>query len=114
MDTQQQILIEQRVANGKKSLGVAYLLLFFLGGFGAHRFYLGRTASAIAILVLVWGGVVLSAILIGIPMLIIGGIWILVDIFLLPGMVAMDMQRLRATTTQEINALAGVQSQINR
>ncbi|MFN3661738.1 NINE protein [Yoonia sp.] len=106
MDTQQQILLEQRVANGKKSLGVAYLLLFFLGGFGAHRFYLGRMGTGFAILFLVWGGVLLSAILIGIPMLIIGGIWVLVDIFLLPSMVELDTQRLRATAAQEINAMA--------
>ena len=29
----------------KKSLFVAFLLLFSLGGLGAHRFYLGRTVS---------------------------------------------------------------------
>ena len=38
--------------SGKKSSGICYLLWFFLGGFGAHRFYLGRTGSAIAMLVL--------------------------------------------------------------
>lgn len=30
---------------GRKSAGVAYLLWFFLGTFGAHRFYLKRTMS---------------------------------------------------------------------
>ncbi|WP_342071324.1 TM2 domain-containing protein [Yoonia algicola] len=102
MDTQQQILIEQRISNEKKSTGVAYLLWFFLGGLGAHRFYLGKTGSAIAILVLIIGGALLSAILIGIPMLIIGGIWLIVDIFLIPGMVAQDIQRLRNNALQEI------------
>ena len=29
----------------KKSVGVAYLLWAFFGGFGAHRFYLGRSGS---------------------------------------------------------------------
>ena len=29
----------------KKSIGVSYLLWFFLGGLGAHRFYNGRTGS---------------------------------------------------------------------
>ena len=33
----------------KKSAVVAYLLWFFLGGLGVHRFYLGRTGSGIAI-----------------------------------------------------------------
>ena len=30
---------------GRKSAGLAYLLWFFLGTFGVHRFYLKRTAS---------------------------------------------------------------------
>ena len=30
-----------------KSKGVAYLLWFFLGGFSAHRFYLGKVGSGI-------------------------------------------------------------------
>lgn len=33
-----------------KSKGVAYLLWFFLGIFSAHRFYLGKTGSAIVYL----------------------------------------------------------------
>ena len=103
MDTQQQILVEQRVNNEKKSTGVAYLLFLFLGGFGAHRFYLGKTGSAVAILILVIGGMLLSAIIIGIPMLIIGSIWLIVDIFLIPGMVAQDVQRLRDNAMQEIS-----------
>ena len=32
ISTQEQILIEQRVTNEAKSIGVAYLLWFFLGG----------------------------------------------------------------------------------
>lgn len=34
-----------------KSVGVAYLLWFFLGGFGGHRFYLGKTGTAILMVV---------------------------------------------------------------
>jgi len=32
-----------------KNLLAAYLLWFFLGIFGAHRFYLGRTGSAVGV-----------------------------------------------------------------
>src|SRR5690349_1865524 len=42
LSTQEQMLIEQRVANEAKSTGLAYVLWFFLGGLGMHRFYLGR------------------------------------------------------------------------
>jgi TM2 domain-containing membrane protein YozV len=36
----------------KKSTGAAYLLWFFLGGLGGHRFYLGQTGTAITQLIL--------------------------------------------------------------
>ncbi len=36
----------------KKSLLVAYLLWFFLGYVGAHRFYLGKLISGLVMLVL--------------------------------------------------------------
>lgn len=32
---------------GDKSLAVAAILCFFLGGFGAHRFYLGKIGTGI-------------------------------------------------------------------
>ena len=31
----------------EKSLGIAYLLWFFFGPLGIHRFYLGKTATGI-------------------------------------------------------------------
>src|SRR5262245_27778983 len=36
----------------KKSAGVAYVLWFFLGGIGAHRFYLEQTGTAVAQLII--------------------------------------------------------------
>jgi TM2 domain-containing membrane protein YozV len=59
----------------KKTALVAYLLWFFLGLFGAHNFYLGRTGVAITQLIL-------SLILIG---MVITIFWVLVDAFLIPG-----------------------------
>lgn len=43
----------------KKSKLVAYLMWFFLGAFGAHRFYTRRTLSAVAQLLLWVGAMVL-------------------------------------------------------
>lgn len=54
-----------------KSKTTAYLLWFFLGGFSAHRFYMGKTGSAIVYL--------LTGQLLGIG-------WI-IDLFLLGGIV---------------------------
>ncbi|HEY3242135.1 MAG TPA: NINE protein [Phycisphaerae bacterium] len=54
-----------------KSIGVAYVLWFFLGVLGIHRFYLNRVGTGV--LWLLTGGLL--------------GIGWLVDLFLIPGMV---------------------------
>jgi TM2 domain-containing membrane protein YozV len=72
-DTRVLMLFE---ANKKTAL-VAYILWFFLGLFGAHNFYLGRTGVAVAQLIL-------SLIVIG---LVITFVWVIVDAFLIPGWV---------------------------
>ncbi len=61
-----------------KSTGVAYLWWFFLGGLGAHKFYLGRPA---------WG--ILYALTLG--LLFIGLLW---DLFTLPSQVRRANEKL--------------------
>ena len=77
----QQLMFEA----SRKSAGASYLLWFFLGGLGAHRFYLGRTGTGIAQLLLA---------LLGWLPLMLGwmalGIWWLVDAFLIPDMVRVE------------------------
>jgi uncharacterized OB-fold protein len=41
------------VAQGRNRI-VAALLAFFIGGFGIHRFYLGRTVSGVLYLLFFW------------------------------------------------------------
>lgn len=88
----------------KKSTGVAYLLWFFTGGIGGHRFYMGRTGSAVFQLILsilgwttVWFGL-------GFLFLIPLGIWLLIDAFTLGGWVNAHngalMNRLNAAPRQ--------------
>ncbi len=86
--------------SAKKSTGISYLLWFFLGGFGAHRFYLGRIGSAIGMVVLLVASFVLSFFFIGVFGYLALAIWWIVDAFLIPG-IARDhntalMQRLDA------------------
>ena len=77
----------------QKNIGIAYVLLIVFGGMGLHRFYLERIGSGIVQFIL-WLAVIASIIymeqlensqvllIAGVPL----GIWVLVDLFLIPGM----------------------------
>jgi TM2 domain-containing membrane protein YozV len=62
----------------KKSVVVAYLLWFFVGLFGGHNFYLKRIGVAVTQLIL-------TVTMVG---MVITIVWILVDAFMIPGLVA--------------------------
>ncbi len=91
LDINEQILIETRVTNDGPSLVLAYLFWFFLGIVSAHRFYLGRPVSA-ALQILSY-------------FIAIGLIWLLVDVFLIPGMARDKRARMRARMVEERLAL---------
>lgn len=95
MDTQRELLIEQRVANDAKSPLVAYLLAIFLWGFGAHRIYLGRWASGLFMLALWALGWLLTPVLIGWPLVGLVCLWAAIDLFLIPGMIQDDKDDIR-------------------
>jgi TM2 domain-containing membrane protein YozV len=97
LTTQDRILIEQRVANDKPSMGTAYLLGIFLGIVGAHRFYLDRRGSGIAMLIL---SITIIGLIITIP-------WHIVDWFLIAGWVREKTEALRRDYTMQALAGAG-------
>jgi TM2 domain-containing membrane protein YozV len=68
----------------KKSIGVAYALWLFLGGFGAHRFYLKKKKTAIILLIATIVGALTSLLGVGVFILAAVGVWVLVDAFLIP------------------------------
>lgn len=70
----------------KKSAVIAYVLWWFLGTFGAHRFYLNQGGTAIAMLVITLVSVPLCLVFVGFIGLGIIGVWWIVDAFLIPGM----------------------------
>ena len=101
LSTQEQILIEQRVMNEAKSAGAAYLLWFFLGTLGAHRFYLGKTGSGVAQLLLFVLGWLTLGIFVGGVLLIALGIWWIIDAFQISGMISEQKAQLRNQLTEE-------------
>lgn len=89
LSTQQQILVETRLANEGKSVVLAYVFWFFLGFFAAHRFYL-KDGAAIFQLIL--------------NFLVIGLIWTLIDVFLIPGMVKKSREETRQRIMVDVMA----------
>ena len=74
----------------KKSLLAAYVLWFFLGYVGAHRFYLGRPVSGFIMLALSAVTLLLTLVSFGLLgfLWFVVGLWWLIDALLVPGMAA--------------------------
>lgn len=83
LDTRELLLLESEVKNRGKNMVVAYLLWYFLGYFGAHRFYMGQTGTAVTYLVLCLVGIITAIVFIGFFILFGLFIWWIVDAFLL-------------------------------
>ena len=68
-----------------KSVRVAFALWFFLGGFGAHRFYVRRPVTATAMLACWLVAFVMTFITLGLTSLFFFPlyVWVVVDVFLL-------------------------------
>ncbi|RKR03606.1 TM2 domain-containing protein [Maricaulis maris] len=86
-------MIDTRVAAESKSSGTAFLLWFFLGVFGAHRFYLGRPGTAL-LMILAW-----------VLFIVPGFVWWVVDAFLISGMIKTDNNRLRARLQSDFSMM---------
>lgn len=72
----------------KKSMLLAYVLWHFGSALAAHRFYLGVYQSALMLTGLFWGGLLLMLVWppLGLVSLAAWLIWLLADLFLIPGL----------------------------
>jgi len=93
MAEQQVIIVKQ-----EKSIGLAYVLLIFLGQLGIHRFYLGRVGTGVAQLLLGVVGWATFWLVIGFVPLAVLWIWVFIDLFLTAGMVRAANAELHAAT----------------
>ncbi len=94
---QQQRMLSDAVSSSERKLWKAYLIAIFLGGFGVHRFYLGRKWTAILMLVMNFVASIMihegttqpenvPAEIAGSAILLALLLWIMIDLFLIPGM----------------------------
>ncbi|MBJ7576939.1 TM2 domain-containing protein [Devosia sp. MC532] len=74
----------------KKSPIIAYVLWFFLGYIGVHRFYLGRVVSGLIMLAMSALFALLTFVSFGLFgfLWFIMGAWWLIDALLIPGMIS--------------------------
>jgi TM2 domain-containing membrane protein YozV len=70
----------------ERNVLLAYILWFFLGNLGVHRFYTGRAGTGVVQILLSVVGWATVWVLIGWVFLAVLWLWLIVDIFLIPGM----------------------------
>jgi hypothetical protein len=106
-------LIESRIANERKSLGLAYLLWFLFGPWGVCNWYLGKPRLAVlqiaggilgGVLFMI-GGQLIAPSLVSFVGLLILAAWVLLflaDLFLIPRRAKAHSDRLRHQYEQEL------------
>lgn len=89
LTSQELQMLSSEMAKRQKQAVVTWLLWFFLGTIGGHRYYLGRIGTAIA-QTLTLGGL---------------GIWTLIDLFLISGMIAKENENIEMNIIQDIQMM---------
>jgi|ERR1700730_428668 TM2 domain-containing membrane protein YozV len=88
---QQIAIIQGELEKNKKSKGVLYLIWFFFGGIGGHRYYLGDVGRGIA-MTLTLGGF---------------GIWSFIDVFFIGGRLREKTEKLELEIIQRVRLMSG-------
>lgn len=91
---QELLLVNSEVEKNKKSIAVAYILCIFFGSIGGHRYYMGKTGSAIAM-------TLITVLTVGFGVLVTG-IWSFVDLFLIPSWLKDNQNSVEAAAAQNV------------
>ena len=92
LTTEERILVNSEVNKNAKNSTTTWLLWLFLGIVGGHRYYMGKTGSAIAM-------TILSITIIG---MIITGPWQLIDLFFINKWLKEDKTNIEQQAIQSI------------
>lgn len=98
-DGQRWSIVATRPPAPPKSVGITYLFLLLLGGFGAHRFYLGMPVSAVIFMLTWWTGWMLVPFGAGWGSIIVFAmfVWYVIDLCIAPTMTRAANIRILAT-----------------
>ena len=94
--------VKNEVSRKGKEVWIAYLLWFIGGTLGVHRFYLGETNTAVAMVITFVIGWATTVILVGFLILGVLGIWVIVDLFTIPGMVEKANEKVKLEAYDEL------------
>ena len=89
LTSQELQILSTEMDKKKKSTAATWLLWLFLGGLGGHRYYLGKYGTAI-----------LMTVTLGCL-----GIWTIIDLFLINGMLKRTNEKVEATIIKDIQRL---------
>lgn len=102
LTNEEKLLVSSEMNRRGKNMLLAYILLIFLGTLGIHRFYIGKTGSAIAILILTMVGWITAVFVVGFVFIAISGVWAFVDLFLVPKMIEETNSKMEKQLVAEV------------
>ncbi|MBA9024745.1 MULTISPECIES: TM2 domain-containing protein [Bacillaceae] len=90
LSAEQLAMVQSELEKKQKSKGLAYLLWFFFGGIGGHRYYAGDIGIGIG-MTLTLGGL---------------GLWALIDVFFIGKRIESKTNQLEMELIQQVKATA--------